>query len=544
MNRRNFLKILGISSLSLSAVSCANAISRSQDTGRPNILFIFSDDHAVQAISAYGSKINKTPNIDRIANEGITLDRCFCCNSICAPSRAAILTGKHSHANGQKVNGTSFNGKQMTFPKLLQKAGYQTALIGKWHLQSNPTGFDHWEILPGQGNYYNPDFRRQDGKTHYNGYATDITTDLSLDWLKHKRDPNKPFMMMCQHKAPHRVWAPGPKHLTLYDDVTIPEPETLFDDYANRNSTLKKNEMEIGRHMMMDYDLKVAGSKTKDVLGRAFKNPECKRMTAEQRAAWDAAYEPKNEAFRKANLKGKDLIRWKYQRYIKDYLRCVASVDENIGRMLDYLDKTGLAKNTLVIYSSDQGFYLGEHGWYDKRWMYEESFRMPFIARWPAVIKPGKRTDKLVQNIDFGSTFLDAAEAEIPQEIQGVSLMPILQGQSPSDWRKSLYYHYYEIGVHHVPQHYGVRTDRHKLIHYPVSDEWELFDLIKDPQEIKSVYGDPAYQTTRADLHKELKRLRQQYQVPEVAGSQPAARKGSRSKKGRKRPRSKQGGQN
>ena len=300
MNRRDFLKVLGVSSLSVSSISCVTAGPDAKPAQRPNILFIFSDDHAVRSIGTYGSTINKTPNIDRIADEGIALDRCFCCNSICAPSRAAILTGKHSHANGLMTNLNTFDGSQMTFPKLLQKAGYQTALVGKWHLKTDPTGFDYWEILPGQGNYYNPDFRREGGKKRYTGYATDVTTDLTLDWLENKRDANKPFMMMCQHKAPHRVWTPGPKHLTMYDDVTIPEPETLFDDYANRNSALKDNEMEIGRHMMMDYDLKVAGSKVKDVLGRAFKNPELRRMTPEQRADWDAAYEPKNDAFRKA----------------------------------------------------------------------------------------------------------------------------------------------------------------------------------------------------------------------------------------------------
>ncbi len=516
MNRRDFLKVLGVSSLSVSSISCVTAGPDAKPAQRPNILFIFSDDHAVRSIGTYGSTINKTPNIDRIADEGISLDRCFCCNSICAPSRAAILTGKHSHANGLMTNLNTFDGSQMTFPKLLQKAGYQTALVGKWHLKTDPTGFDYWEILPGQGNYYNPDFRREGGKKRYTGYATDVTTDLTLDWLENKRDTNKPFMMMCQHKAPHRVWAPGPKHLTMYDDVTIPEPETLFDDYANRNSALKDNEMEIGRHMMMDYDLKVAGSKVKDVLGRAFKNPELRRMTPEQRADWDAAYEPKNDAFRKANLKGKDLVRWKYQRYMKDYLRCVASVDDNIGRLLDYLDRTGQADNTLIIYSSDQGFYLGEHGWYDKRWMYEESFRMPFVARWPAAMKPGHRSDKLAQNIDFGPTFLDAAGVNVPQEMQGESLLPIFRGKTPRDWRKSLYYHYYEKGEHSVPRHYGVRTDRYKLIHYPDLNEWELFDLDKDPQEMKSVYGSAKYKKIQTKMHAELKRLQEQYQTPEL----------------------------
>lgn len=513
MNRRTFLKAVGAASMSLASLSCAGDLASHRKKPRPNILFIFSDDHAVQAISTFGSTINKTPNIDRIADEGIALERCFCCNSICAPSRAAVLTGKHSHMNGLMTNGNLFDGSQTTFPKLLQAAGYQTALIGKWHLRSNPTGFDHWQILPDQGNYYNPDFIDANGKTRYTGYVTDITTDLAFEWLNTKRDPDKPFLLMCQHKAPHRTWAPGPAHLTMYDDVTIPEPPTLFDDYAHRNSALKSNEMEIGRHMMMEYDLKVAGSEEKDSLGRAFKNPELQRMTPEQRARWDAAYEPQNEAFRKASLTGKDLVRWKYQRYVKDYLRCVASVDDNIGRMLNYLDREGLADNTLVIYSSDQGFYLGEHGWYDKRWMYEESFRMPFVARWPGVIKPGTRTRALTQNVDFAPTFLEAAGVGVPQEIQGRSLMPLFRGDAGS-WRKSLYYHYYEEGEHNVPRHYGVRTDRYKLIHYYDMDEWELFDLDHDPQELKSIYDDPAAQDVRRQMHAEIERVRQLYQVP------------------------------
>ncbi|MFC1653091.1 sulfatase, partial [Planctomycetota bacterium] len=435
MNTYRFLRTLVMISLLLPSLSRTQAEEQEVISPKPNILFIFTDDHAVQSISAYGSKINKTPQIDRLAQEGILFDRCYCCNSICAPSRAAILTGKHSHANGLMRNGDLFDSGQTTFPKLLQKAGYQTALIGKWHLKSDPTGFDHWQILPGQGNYYNPDFIDASGKKRYTGYATDITTDLALDWLKQQWDQSKPFMLMCQHKAPHRTWAPGPDHLTLYDDVTIPEPSTLFDAYENRNSTLKDNEMEIGCHLIMDYDLKLTGSQVKDALGRSFKNPEVARMTPEQRKRWDAAYGPKNKAFFEAKLTGKALVRWKYQRYIKDYLRCVASVDDNIGRLLDYLDESGLAENTLVVYSSDQGFYLGEHGWYDKRWMYEESFRMPLVARWPARIKPGRLSSALAQNIDFGPTFLDVADVEIPAEMQGQSLVPLLTAETPKTWR-------------------------------------------------------------------------------------------------------------
>ena len=518
--RRQFLKNLSIACAGFTAGSamlgCSMTPQAKPSSQRPNIVFIFTDDHAVQSMGAYGSKINKTPNLDRIAQQGVTLERCFCCNSICAPSRAAVLTGKHSHANGLMTNGTNFDGSQPTLPKYLKQVGYQTALIGKWHLRSDPTGFDHWQILPGQGSYYNPDFISSEGKARHAGYVTDITTNMAIDWLDNKRDQSKPFLLMCQHKAPHRIWAPGPDHLTMYDDVDIPEPDTLFDDYANRSEVLKDNEMMIAKHMMYDYDLKVTGSKVPDALGRTFKNGERTRMTPEQRQKWDAAYEPKNNKFKAANLTGKDLVCWKYQRYIKDYLRCIASVDDNVGRLLDYLDAQGLADNTIVVYSSDQGFYLGEHGWYDKRWMYEESFRMPFLIKWPGVTKAGKRTRGLAQNIDFAPTFLEAAGVPVPADMQGQSLKPLLMGKTPGTWRKSIYYHYYERGEHHVPAHEGVRTDRYKLIHFYDTDEWELFDLKKDPQEMKSVYSETHYAKTVEKMKAELVRLRAQYKVPPI----------------------------
>jgi len=484
-NRREILKskraVIAALFVLFLVLSCA------PEQKQPNILFIFSDDHAVQSIGAYGSKINKTPNIDRIANEGVIFLNNTCCNSICAPSRAAILTGKHSHANGKRTNMDFFNSDQQTFPKLLQKAGYKTALIGKWHLKSNPEGFDHWEILPGQGAYYNPDFiSAQD--TH----------------------------LMGQYKAPHRTWAPGPDHLNMCDDVTIPEPATLFDDYSNRSSFIEDNEMSIAGHLMYDYDLKIAGSQVEDLLGRKFQNPELPRMTETQRELWDAAYNPKNEDFLQKNLTGRDLVRWKYQRYIKDYLRCVASVDDNIGRLLNYLDEIGQAENTLVIYSSDQGFYLGEHGWYDKRWMYEESLAMPLVARWPGVIKSGKRVENLTQNIDFAPTFLDVAGISIPADMHGVSLFPLFEGNDTDKWRKSIYYHYYEEGEHNVPRHEGVRTDRYKLIHFYNKQIWELYDLQMDPNEMKNVIASPGYAEIKIDLEMELKRLRQQYAVPEL----------------------------
>ncbi len=489
-----------------------------QQSRRPNILFVFADDHAYQAISAYGSKINHTPNIDRLAREGMRFTNCLVTNSICAPSRAVILTGKYSHLNGVLDNRLEFDGSQPTFPKLLQKAGYQTAIVGKWNLKSEPKGFDYWEVLPGQGFYYNPDFLVAGGKRQHEGYVTTIITDLVLDWLKKGRDPNRPFLLMYQHKAPHRNWMPGPEHLTLYDGVEIWEPPTLFDDYTHRASPARNQEMEIGRHMMLGGDLKVEpdpDTPETDRNMRAWK-ANWGRMTEAQRRVWDAAYKPKNEAFKKANLTGRDLVRWKYQRYIKDYLRCIASVDDNLGRVLRYLDETGLADNTVVVYSSDQGFYLGEHGWFDKRWMYEESLKTPLIVRWPGVIAPGSVNNYLVSNLDFAETFLDIAGVEVPADMQGRSLVGHFRGEVPNDWRQSFYYHYYEGGVaHNVPRHYGVRTATHKLIHYYETNEWELFDLELDPYELHSVYGDPKYERIQKELHEELARLRQELRVPE-----------------------------
>ena len=468
--------------------------------GKPlNILFIFTDDHAYQAISAYGSNRNQTPNIDRLAKEGMLFDRAFVTNSICAPSRAVILTGKHSHLNGQLTNGQRFDGEQQTFPKLLQKKGYQTAMVGKWHLKSDPTGFDFWQVLQGQGPYYNPPMNTPDGVKKITGYTTDVITDVSLDWLKNKRDPNKPFILMSQHKAPHRNWQPGPKYLTKYDGMDIPEPETLRDNYKNRLEPATTQAMTIDRHLSTN-DLKI-------------RTPG--NLTPEQKAKWDAAYGPKNKAFEEANLQGDELFKWKYQRYVKDYLRCIDSVDENIGRLLDYLDKSGLAENTVVIYSSDQGWYLGEHGWYDKRWMYEESFRTPLIVRWPGVTKPGSKNKDLVQNLDYAQTFLDICKVKSPKDMQGQSMVPLLKGKKPKNWRKSLYYQYYEFpGAHSVRRHYGVRTETHKLIYFYMLDGWELYDLEKDPNELNSVYGKPEYAALTKELKNELNRLRKLYKVP------------------------------
>lgn len=494
-------------------VGCEQAQEAETDD-RPNIIFIFTDDHALQAISAYGSVINQTPNIDRLAQEGMLFENALVTNSICAPSRAVILTGKHSHLNGVMDNGNVFDSTQVTFPKLLQQAGYETAMIGKWHLKTQPTGFDYWRVLPGQGHYYNPDFRTPNGVERVEGYVTDLITEDALDWLQNRRAGDKPFMAMVQHKAPHREWSPGPAHLTTYDDGDIPEPPSLFDDYANRASGAANQEMEIDRHMGLHYDLKVRQMEDSTLgwLHRAALHNYA-RMTDEQRTAWDAAYEPKNEAFMAANLSGDDLVRWKYQRYIKDYLRTIASVDDGIGQILDYLDTSGLSENTIVIYSSDQGFYLGEHGWYDKRWMYEESLHMPFIARWPGHTAPGSVNTDLVQNLDFAETFLEVAGAPIPDDMQGHSLVPLLEGQTPADWRSSIYYHYYESqGPHRVAKHIGVRNDRYKLIFYYELDEWEFFDLETDPQELNSAYDQPEHTERIAEMKAELARLQAFYQ--------------------------------
>lgn len=499
--RREFLKTLGFMAGSASALSILPSCNRiGQITGtrrkRPNIIFIMTDDHASHALSCYGSKINKTPNLDRIATEGMLFKNSFCTNSICAPCRAVILTGKYSHINGIIDNRKRFDGSQQTFPKLLQEVGYETAIIGKWHLGTAPTGFDYWNILPGQGTYYNPAMIEMGQREKYTGYTTDIITDHALKWLK-ERKADKPFCLMFHHKAPHRRWEPGPKHLTMYDDVTIPEPDNLFDDYSNRGRAAKEQDMSIEKTMdKKDLKLVPPGD-----------------LNPEQKKFWDAAYEPKNEAFRKTNLKGKDLVRWKYQRYIKDYLRCIASVDDNVGRLLDYLDESVLGKNTVVIYTSDQGFYLGDHGWFDKRFMYEESLRMPLLVRYPKEVKAGSINDCIVLNLDFGPTFLDFAGVPKPADMQGRSIRKILQGKTPRDWRTSMYYHYYEYpAVHSVKRHYGVRTKRYKLIHfYNNIDEWELYDLKKDPKEMKNVYNEPAYAGIVKELKTELKELRKKY---------------------------------
>ncbi|HEX3999294.1 MAG TPA: sulfatase [Pirellulales bacterium] len=474
---------------------------------RPNIVFILADDHAYQAVSAYGHGFNQTPNIDRIAHDGMRFDRCLVTNSLCGPSRASVLTGKYSHANGFYNNtNCRFDGSQVTMPKLLHQAGYQTAIVGKWHLESDPTGFDYWNILPGQGQYYNPPMitgglNTAGHRTRHTGYVTEIITDDTLDWLAHRRDPSKPFLLMCHHKAPHREWEPALENLSLYDGVKFAEPKTLFDDYSGRGKAEHVQDMMI-RSTMNDHDLKL---KTPPDL-----NPE-------QRKVWNAYYEPRNEAFRKLDLKGADLVRWKYQRYMHDYLATIASIDQSVGRVLDYLKQSGLDRNTIVVYSSDQGFFLGEHGWFDKRWIFEQSLRAPFVARWPGVTKPGSVNTDIVSNLDFAETFLDAAGVKIPADMQGRSLVPVLKGQTPADWRTAFYYHYYEHpGPHNVARQYGVITDRYKLVYFyePEFNYWELFDLKSDPLELKSLYDNPAYAKVQKSLHQQLADLRATLKVP------------------------------
>ena len=489
-------------SVTLLLVTCNLALGAK----RPNIVFIFSDDHATNAISAYGSRLAEsapTPNLDRIANEGALFKNSFCANSICGPSRANILTGKHSHINGFLNNNRArFDGSQTTFPKILQKSGYDTAMIGKWHLVTDPTGFNYWEILPGQGAYYNPDLiQMEGGRKRYNGYVTDIITDRAIDWLDNGRDKEKPFVLMCQHKAPHRNWSPAQRHLTLFDDIDFPEPDNLFDDYkGGRSKTLAENAMSIRHHFYSGHDMKFHGEpEFPDHFLKGIKNAQYNRMTPEQKAAWDKAYEPKNQkllkAIRSGKLNEKEITQWKYQRYMRDYLRCIRAVDENVGRVLDYLDKNDLAENTVVIYSSDQGFYLGEHGWYDKRWMFEESLEMPFLVRWPGVVKPGTRPEALIQNIDYAPTFLDITGTPIPAsaKFQGRSILPALKDTSkvPDGWRDAIYYTYYGENTHNVAPHDGVRTAAHKLMYFPATKEWNLIDLVKDPDEMRSFHDDP-----------------------------------------------------
>lgn len=486
------------------SLACLILATSAHASAPPNIVFIFTDDHATKATGAYGSTINETPNIDRIAENGMRFDRAYVANSICGPSRATILTGTHSHVNGFYLNNLApFDGSQPTFPKMLREAGYETALIGKWHLESDPTGFDHWEVLSdhgGQGLYYDPNFDTPDGETPSVGYVSTVITDKTLDWLRSKRDPTKPFLLMYQHKAPHRGFIPGPEELARWDDeAKIAEPPTLFDDYANRAAVRAETRMQIDSHMHKT-DVKYGEAPFED---------------AKRTKLWESAFGAGNRAYDADPPQGRERTRWIYQRYIKSYLGAVTSTDREIGRLLDYLEESGLAENTIVVYSSDQGFFLGEHGWFDKRWFDEESARIPLLVQWPGVVEPGSVNDDLVQNLDFAQTFLDAAGIEAHPRMQGQSFVPQLRGEEAADWRDAIYYHYYEHpGFHNVAKHYGVRTKTHKLIHYYEADQWELFDLETDPDELVSQFENPDYAEVRATLEKRLAALRQQYQVP------------------------------
>jgi arylsulfatase A-like enzyme len=468
-----------------------------------------SDDHAYQAISAYGHGLNETPNIDRLADEGAIFTRATVTNSICAPSRAVILTGKHSFVNGKVDNIQPFDWDQDNFAKMLQQVGYTTAMIGKIHLDGLPQGFDHSMVLPGQGHYYNPDFLVNGERKRFEGYVTELTTEFALKWLKEGRDKDKPFLLIYNQKAPHRNWKPAPKYLTLYDDKTFTPPPTFYDDYQGRGTAAKTQEMEIDGHARWghDFKLKVDPEGRKTAL-----NQQLERFNAEQLKQWDAAYEPKNQAFLETNLEGKDLALWKYNRYIKDYLRTIKSVDDGVGEVLDYLKENGLEENTIVIYTSDQGFYLGEHGWFDKRFMYEESFRTPLLMRYPKDIKAGTEIDKLVQNLDFAPTILDYAGVRVPPEMQGESFKNLVNGSS-DQWRDAVYYTYYEYpGAHMVKRHYGVATERYKLMHFYYDiDEWEMYDLENDPHEMNNIYDDPSYKGIKTQMHQKLEELREYY---------------------------------
>lgn len=479
---------------------------------RPNILVIFSDDHTEQAISAYGSKLMQTPNIDRIARDGALMKNVFVTNSICAPSRAVLLTGKYSHLNGLRDNSPrrAFNGDQVQVQKVLSQHNYQTAWVGKWHLNTLPKGFDFWRVLPDQGQYFQPDFVHMNNDTvRHKGYVTDLISDFALGWLSN-RDKEKPFFLVVGEKATHRSWMPDPRDLPEFENREFPMPDNFYDDYKGRRAA-SEQDMTIDKTMVLGYDLKI---------GVNFDNPGMfGRMTTDEKAAYTQYYGRAEQEYNRIKHDSAAVVKWKYQRYLKDYLATARSMDRNIGRILDYLDATGLAENTIVIYTSDQGFYMGEHGWFDKRFMYEESLKTPFVMRYPGKIKPGSVVKDMIVNIDFAPTLIDLAGADVPGEMQGKSFAGLLKPTTtPKDWRKSMYYHYYEYPQpHRVAPHFGVRTERYKLIRfYGPHDTWELFDLKKDPKELSNVYSDPGMQSTVEALKKELERLIDVYKDQEA----------------------------
>lgn len=498
------------------------SFSQQKAVDRPNIIFIMSDDHAYQAISAYDNHLIETPNIDRIAKMGMLFTQASVTNSICAPSRATILTGKHSHLNGKIDNHFPFDTTNVTFPQILQKSGYQTAMFGKLHFGNSPKGFDQFKILPDQGAYYNPDFiTKNEGNIKVEGYVTDIVTDMTLQWLEKERKPDQPFMLMYLHKAPHRSWLMAERHLAEFTNKTFPEPKTLFDDHSGRTSPVAEAEMSILHHMAWAGDNKVF-PEVMDELGiteigfdkQRYKY-ETGRFNASQAENFRRVYSKINEDFKKTypTMNEKEKMRWKYQRYMQDYLGTIKAVDENVGRLLDYLEANNLMKNTIIVYTSDQGFYLGEHGWFDKRFVYDQSFKTPLLIAWPGKTKPASRCEELVQNLDFAQTFLEAAGVSAPTDMQGESLVPLLKGETNQWKRDAVYYHYYEYPAEHmVNRHYAIVTKDYKLIHYYyVEDQWELIDRKKDPLELKNVYNDPAYDKIRKELHAQLDQLRKKY---------------------------------
>ena len=496
-------------------ISCESKVSE-----HPNIIFIMSDDHSEAAISAYGSNLISTPNIDRIANEGAKFNNSFVTNSICAPSRAVLLTGKYSHLNGVLDNNQIFDGEQETFPKILQEAGYETSMIGKWHLKSKPTGFDNWKVLKGQGEYYNPLIIDESGEKNILGYVTDVITDLAIETLDN-RDQKKPFAMLMHHKAPHRNWMPNLKYLGAFKDKKFPIPPTFYDDYSSRSSAAKDSDMRI-ENMFLTWDMKLrpedideeTGSGGSGKVSGLIRDSYREWMNTDQRKLWESYYDSISTAYRNSNLKGKDLLEWKLQRYLEDYLGTILSVDESVGKILDYLDNNGLSENTIVVYTSDQGFYLGEHGWFDKRFMYEESLSMPLVIRYPKEIKGQQKLDEIILNLDFAPTFLDYAGIKVPKSMQGKSIRNLLSGKQKSKWRESMYYHYYEFphGWHFVKKHYGIRTDRYKLIHfYDDIDAWEFYDLKNDPNEINNIYNNKNYKREIDSAKRKLYKLQNEF---------------------------------
>ena len=515
----------------------AAAAAPEEEQRRPNIVFIMSDDHAYQAVSAYGgplAPLAPTPNIDRIARNGAIFTNSYVTNSLCGPSRATMLTGQFSHMHGFTQNGQKFDNGVWNWVRELGGSGYNTALFGKWHLNYSPegAGIDDWKVLDDQGKYYNPDIITPEGRSQVEGYATDLVTDYSLDWLEQQREADKPFAILIHHKAPHRNFMPAIRHLQKYLGTEFPVPTNYFDHYDGRPAAAAQ-EMNVYRDMYEGHDLHMTEEVGSSELRYDRWPDDFARMTPEQRAAWDRLMQASNDAMNAADLHGREMALWKYQRYMNQYLATVTAVDESVGRVLDWLEATGLDENTIVIYTSDQGFYLGEHGWFDKRFMYEESLRTPLVMQYPGHIAPGTRIEAPVQNVDYAPTFLDLAGLPDRETIQGRSMREVLDGEAPADWREDIYYHYYEYpGFHSVRAHYGVRTDRYKLIRfYGDINQWEFYDLATDPHEMHNRIADPKVQPIVAELKMKLVELRQKYKDsdgPAVSDPLTAVAKGRR----------------